>query len=557
MKKNLLLLSFFIINLSIGQVGIGTSTPQGSLHIESINNDGLIIPKVALTSSTDNTTVPTLIDSELIYNTATIADVSPGFYYWNATTSIWQSLSQGKEWSTWGNTGTNPANNYLGTTDNQPLIIKTNNTEKVVVLANGNVGIGNISPTDRLVVSNGRVEFTNTNDATPTAGTGVLEIGNNLRIDNNEIITNTNSILYLQNDNDGDLRVDASTFTVDASENSVGIGTTAPNTSAVLEVRSTTKGVLLPRMTTIQRDAMGGTHPEGLLIFNTTTNCFEFWDTSSIPVTGNNGFWNSLCNTCDSIVIISTNQTGFNLNTYIGGGQAKNYCVYVRAGVTLSAAANGGSGSAGNPGFDASTMPAGASITLYNYGNIYAGGGDGGTGGQESDAVCQGDTNGQNGGRGGHAIQTSGTVPINVLNYGTVRAGGGGGGGGGATCAAAGGGGGGAGTPPGGGGGNNTTRATSGFICGCGGSASNFGNAGTPLAGGTGGAGVNRGATSCTCNGTGAGTGGIGGVPGVAGNIGGGTQRRGNGGAAGLALQGNGSGSTFSNYGTQTGAINP
>lgn len=131
-------------------------------------------------------------------------------------------------------------------------------------------------------------------------------------------------------------------------------------------------------------------------------------------------------------------------------------------------------------------MPAGASITLYNYGNIYAGGGDGGTGGQESDAVCQGDTNGQNGGRGGHAIQTSGTVPINVLNYGTVRAGGGGGGGGGATCAAAGGGGGGgAGTPPGGGGGNNTTRATSGFICGCGGSASNFGNAGTPLAGGT------------------------------------------------------------------------
>jgi 23S rRNA pseudouridine2605 synthase len=77
------------------------------------------------------------------------------------------------------------------------------------------------------------------------------------------------------------------------------------------------------------------------------------------------------------------------------------------------------------------------------------------------------------------------------------------------------------------------------------------------LVGGNGGGGVNRGSTGCTCNGTGAGTGGRGGNPGVAGNNGTGTQRRGFGGAAGLAVQGNGSGSSISNFGTQIGGVNP
>jgi hypothetical protein len=96
---------------------------------------------------------------------------------------------------------------------------------------NGNdnrVGIGTAAPVDRFHVSGGRVEFTNTDDANGTAGSGVLEIGNSLRIDGNEVITNTNTILYLNNDNNGDVRMDGSTFAMDASTNRVGIGTAAP-----------------------------------------------------------------------------------------------------------------------------------------------------------------------------------------------------------------------------------------------------------------------------------------------------------------------------------------
>jgi hypothetical protein len=50
----------------------------------------------------------------------------------------------------------------------------------------------------------------------------------------------------------------------------VGIGTDTPNAKALLDVASTTKGFLSPRMTTAQRDAITSP-PEGLEIFNTTT----------------------------------------------------------------------------------------------------------------------------------------------------------------------------------------------------------------------------------------------------------------------------------------------
>ncbi len=54
----------------------------------------------------------------------------------------------------------------------------------------------------------------------------------------------------------------------------VVVGGTVPDPSSALDVQSNSKGVLLPRITTAQRDAM--TSPAtGLAIFNTSTNCLE------------------------------------------------------------------------------------------------------------------------------------------------------------------------------------------------------------------------------------------------------------------------------------------
>src|SRR5215467_14321574 len=54
------------------------------------------------------------------------------------------------------------------------------------------------------------------------------------------------------------------------SSGAVGIGTTSPNISSLLDVTSTTKGVLVPRMTKSQRDAIV-TPATGLLIYQTNS----------------------------------------------------------------------------------------------------------------------------------------------------------------------------------------------------------------------------------------------------------------------------------------------
>ena len=57
----------------------------------------------------------------------------------------------------------------------------------------------------------------------------------------------------------------------------VGIGTTTPVNSAKLDITSTNKGFLVPRMNTTQRDAI--TNPAtGLIIYNTTRNCREYFN---------------------------------------------------------------------------------------------------------------------------------------------------------------------------------------------------------------------------------------------------------------------------------------
>ncbi|MFD2721776.1 hypothetical protein ACFST9_23875 [Hymenobacter monticola] len=58
---------------------------------------------------------------------------------------------------------------------------------------------------------------------------------------------------------------------------SVGIGTTSPAASALLDISSTTKGLLPPRLTEAQRDAIANPAP-GLEVFNTTANTLSQWD---------------------------------------------------------------------------------------------------------------------------------------------------------------------------------------------------------------------------------------------------------------------------------------
>lgn len=64
-----------------------------------------------------------------------------------------------------------------------------------------------------------------------------------------------------------------------ASFAQVGIGVEDPDASSILELKSTTAGLLLPRLTTGERDLIASPK-EGLTIYNTTTQSLEIYTDS-------------------------------------------------------------------------------------------------------------------------------------------------------------------------------------------------------------------------------------------------------------------------------------
>lgn len=71
-----------------------------------------------------------------------------------------QSYVNNNAWLTTGNSGTNPATNFVGTTDSKSLVFKTKNTEAIRIDTNQNVGIGTTTPTTKFQVGNGSISLT-------------------------------------------------------------------------------------------------------------------------------------------------------------------------------------------------------------------------------------------------------------------------------------------------------------------------------------------------------------------------------------------------------------
>lgn len=158
---------------------------------------------------------------------------------------------------------------------------------------NKRLGIGTTVPTSLLHLNGGTLRIDGGFDYRATTG------GNSGRVglySNNDIgliqlkDSNNNTVVSLYNA--GDTRLanltnndfDISTNNIErlriTASGNVGIGTTSPQTTAALDVTSTTKGFLPPRMTTAQRDSISSP-AAGLIIFNTTTNTLNFYDGSA------------------------------------------------------------------------------------------------------------------------------------------------------------------------------------------------------------------------------------------------------------------------------------
>ena len=158
-------------------------------------------------------------------------------------------------WLLTGNSGTNPATSFIGTRDAQPLLIRTNNVERVRLGANGLVGINEMNPQHRLHAVNsattdefaalyGEVDQGTTNQSigvwgdasnsgvTNTGTIGVLATGNG-----NTTTGQTNVALQV---NDGELTMGRTTTPPGAGSVVEGgaVGTTysAEGPSGVIEL---------------------------------------------------------------------------------------------------------------------------------------------------------------------------------------------------------------------------------------------------------------------------------------------------------------------------------
>ena len=89
--KKYFIIAVMLLNYTVYcQVGIGIAAPDPSAVLDvSSSSKGLLIPRIALTGTTDAATITAPATGLLIYNTATAGTapnaVVPGYYYWNGT----------------------------------------------------------------------------------------------------------------------------------------------------------------------------------------------------------------------------------------------------------------------------------------------------------------------------------------------------------------------------------------------------------------------------------------------------------------------------------------
>src|SRR5450755_320187 len=115
-----------------------------------------------------------------------------------------------------------------------------------------------------------------------------------------------------------------------ADAQNVGIGTNSPNPKAALDIVSTSKGILFPRLNTQQRNAIAAP-PDGLHIYNTDDHCLNYYDST-------NGIWNCFCSSCQTAVInITSNTCKIDFyEMFAKGLPAKKYLINISTGITVS-----------------------------------------------------------------------------------------------------------------------------------------------------------------------------------------------------------------------------
>jgi len=246
MKRFILFIVILSYVSGYGQVGINTdnSDPDGSsmLDVKSTSK-GVLVPRM------------TSIERDAISNPAT------GLLIFCTDNKLFYS-----------NKGSPSSPNWV--------MINTQwiNNGQIIYYNGGNVGIGEITPTHKLTIHTTNPDGAVLRLIGPTSiyGYGArLDFGDNGRVS-------------LREDEDDKLLISTTGGTRIVGGN-VGIGTSTPNASAMLDIKSTTEGILIPRLIQTQRNTISSP-ATGLMVYQTDNSPgFYYYDGSGWFKVGSSG----------------------------------------------------------------------------------------------------------------------------------------------------------------------------------------------------------------------------------------------------------------------------
>lgn len=207
-------------------VGIGTTTPEASAVLElKASNKGFLPPRM---TASEKGLISSPKAGLMIYQT----DGVTGLYVYNGTS--WETVAgtaTGSGWALNGNSGTNPASNFIGTRDNQPLRFRVNNIAAGEINpVNGNISYGPYSlPLNSIGIQNTALGFNSLSHNTTGAdntGVGIGALFNNLSGKENTALGKTTMPLNTSGNFNVAVGTDALNKNITGSSN-VAVGTRA------------------------------------------------------------------------------------------------------------------------------------------------------------------------------------------------------------------------------------------------------------------------------------------------------------------------------------------
>src|SRR3989344_3344609 len=283
-----------------GNVGIGTTSPNNTIQVANLinfddsvygtflgyqagnantgNNNSFIGYQAGLNNTTGSSNSAMGRDA-LLYNTTGIFNSAMGFnaLYFNTTGD--SNVAMGR--ALYSNTAgvgnsaiginaleSNTTGNYNSAMGNSALYSNTT--------GNYNAAMGHSALYSNTIGVNNSAMGENAGKSITTGNFNTF-LGYAAGFDASQKVNAVNSMALGYGANttaDNQIVIGNSSVTQTLLKGKVGIGTTSPQ--GVLDVVSTTGAFIVPRMTTVQRDAL--TAVNGMIVYNTTGNQFNFYE---------------------------------------------------------------------------------------------------------------------------------------------------------------------------------------------------------------------------------------------------------------------------------------